>query len=204
MKNSLYKRKGMERRITLDIVSNPKSRIYKVGRGHNGRILSFSPYMARENTNLFYEIEEVYYYSGLSRAVHKNEYSPRNEIERKIREMVYLDNHPHLVFPEIDSYSKYRQYCNINKIPLISKEKYNTLQKLIIKWKILSAKEHYAPTKQEKRKIKKLNKRRWIYNVCNGKRTPSLKRATRESEANFVGPYRENWNLYHMMRKVLL
>ena len=157
---SLEKRKDMERRITLDIVSNPKSRVYKVGRGHNGRILSFSPYMARENTNLFYEIEEVWYYSGLSRIVHKDEDSPRTIIEGKIKEMVYLDNHPHLVFPEIDSYDKYRLYCNYHKIPLLSKENYNTLQKLIVKWKILSAEEHYVPTKQEKRKIKKLNKRR--------------------------------------------
>lgn len=158
--NSQERRKDMERRITLDIVSNPKSKIYKVGRGHNRRILSFSPYMARENTNHYYEQEDVYYYSSLSRDIHKNEDRPRNEIEEKIREMVYLDNHPHLVFPEIDSYSKYRQYCNYHKIPLLSKEKYNTLQKLIVKWKILSAEEHYTPTKQEKRKIKKLNKRR--------------------------------------------
>lgn len=151
-------RKKIESHNTNKLVSNKEAKIYSLERGYNGRILSFSPYSLNTNTNLY--SDNAYKYSGLSRAIHNEIDNPRNIVEKEILKLIPNDFSTffHLFIKEISSYGKYVNYCNNYNIPLMKKEKYHTLLKLIKKWRILSQKAHYCPTKQQKRKLKKIYK----------------------------------------------
>lgn len=151
-------RKKIESYNTNKLVSNKEAKIYLLERGYNGRILSFSPYSLNTNTNLY--SDNAYKYSGLSRAIHNEIDNPRNIVEKEILKSIPNDFSTffHLFIKEISSYGKYVNYCNNYNIPLMKKEKYYTLLKLIKKWRILSQKAHYCPTKQQKRKLKKIYK----------------------------------------------
>lgn len=153
-------RKNIEKHIITQLVSRDDTRIYNIERGYNKRILSYSPRTAYEDTNMdFYH--ENHRYSGLSQAIHNEKDSERNKVEKQILQLVpnYYSRFFHLFLKEISNYKNYVLYCNEFNIPLLKKEQYNTLSKLIKKWKILSQNEHYSPTKQEKRKMKKMSKR---------------------------------------------
>lgn len=151
-------RKKIESYNINKLVSNKEAKIYLLERGYNGRILSFSPYSLNTNTNLY--SDNAYKYSGLSRAIHNEIDNPRNIVEKEILKLIPNDFSTffHLFIKEISSYGKYVNYCNNYNIPLMKKEKYYTLLKLIKKWRILSQKAHYCPTKQQKRKLKKIYK----------------------------------------------
>ena len=153
-------RKNIEKHIIAKLVSRDDSRIYEIERGYNKRILSYSPRTAYEDTNMdFYH--ESYRYSGLSQAIHNEKDSERNKVEKQILKHVpnNFSRFFHLFLKEISEYENYVLYCNYYNIPLLKKEQYNTLSKLIKKWKVLSQNEHYSPTKQEKRKMKKMRNR---------------------------------------------
>ena len=158
MSKYLEMRKKIESHNTTKLVSTKDSKIYSLERGYNGRILSFSPYSLDKNTNL--RSVDGYKYSGLSHAIHNEKDNPRNLVEKEILKLIPNDYSSffHLFIKEISSYSKYVNYCNNYNIPLMKKEKYYHLLKLIKKWRILSQKEHYSPTKQQKRKLKKIYK----------------------------------------------
>lgn len=151
-------RKKIESYNINKLVSNKEAKIYLLERGYNGRILSFSPYSLNTNTNLY--SDNAYKYSGLSRAIHNEIDNPRNIVEKEILKLIPNDFSTffHLFIKEISSYGKYVNYCNNYNIPLMKKEKYYTLLKMIKKWRILSQKAHYCPTKQQKRKLKKIYK----------------------------------------------
>lgn len=158
MSKYLEMRQKIESHNINKLVSAKDAKIYSLERGYNGRILSFSPYSLNTNTNMY--SENGYKYSGLSRAIHNEKDNPRNIVEQEILSLIPNDfsSFFHLFIKEISSYSKYLNYCNNYNIPLMTKEKYSTLLKLIKKWRILSQKEHYCPTKQQKRKLKKIYK----------------------------------------------
>lgn len=158
MSKYLEMRKKIESHNTTKLVSTKDSKIYSLERGYNGRILSFSPYSLDKSTNL--RSVDGYKYSGLSRAIHNEKDNPRNLVEQEILGLIpnEYSSFFHLFIKEISSYGKYINYCNTYNIPLMKKEKYNHLLKLIKKWRILSQKEHYSPIKQQKRKLKKIYK----------------------------------------------
>lgn len=151
-------RKKIESHNTNKLVSAKDAKIYSLERGYNGRILSFSPYSLDKDTNL--RSVDGYKYSGLSHAIHNEKDNPRNIVEHDILQLIpnEFSSFFHLFIKEISSYGKYVNYCNNYNIPLMKKEKYYTLLKLIKKWRILSQKAHYCPTKQQKRKLKKIYK----------------------------------------------
>ena len=151
-------RKKIESHNINKLVSAKEAKIYSLERGYNGRILSFSPHSLNTNTNLY--SDNAYKYSGLSRAIHNEIDNPRNLVEKEILKLIpnEYSSFFHLFIKEISSYDKYVNYCNNYNIPLMKKEKYYTLLKLIKKWRILSQKAHYCPTKQQKRKLKKIYK----------------------------------------------
>lgn len=158
MSKYLELRKKIESHNTNKLVSEKDTKIYSLERGYNGRILSFSPYSLDKNTNL--RSVDGYKYSGLSHVIHNEKDNPRNIVEQEILKLIpnEYSSFFHLFIKEISSYGKYVNYCNEYNIPLMKKEKYNHLLKLIKKWRILSQKEHYSPTKQQKRKLKKIYK----------------------------------------------
>lgn len=153
-------RTDMENKIVKYICSHKKGECkINIQKGYNGRILSFSPYATRTQTNCRMDIEPLYKYSQLSRKIHNSERSERSKIERKIKEIIPIEGqYTHLVFNEyFEHYRSVIRYCNEYDIPLITKEQYNRVMKLIKKWKIESQKEHYKLSQQEKRKLKKLS-----------------------------------------------
>ena len=158
MSKYLEMRKKIESHNTTKLVSAKDTKIYSLERGYNGRILSFSPYSLDKSTNL--RSVDGYKYSGLSHMIHNEKDNPRNIVEQEILQLTPNDfsSFFHLFIKEISSYGKYLNYCNTYNIPLMKKEKYNHLLKLIKKWRILSQKEHYSPAKQQKRKLKKIYK----------------------------------------------
>lgn len=151
------KRTRLEKRIVKKVVSSKTIEVFDLGRGYNGRILSFSPYSLRENTNASMSIETHYAYGNLSRRIHSGN-GERSRVERKIEEILpTLGGLPHEIFVRYYMhYDTLREYCNAYDFPMLTREKFNQLKKLVKKWRILSAQEHYSPTKQEKRKLKKL------------------------------------------------
>ena len=67
-----------------------------------------------------------------------------------------LKDYIHTILSKFIYYDFSVRYCIKNKLPIISKQNHNRLKKLINKWKEVSKDMHYKPTKQEKRKLKKL------------------------------------------------
>lgn len=129
-----------------------------------GRILSYSPYMAYEYTSLDVTNEVRGKYANLSRHIHNSKLLKRNNIEKEIRDILFLDEDV-LLFEVINDilisynngygYKFIINYYNREKKPSINKIKYNRLIKLCKKFKEESIKLHYSPTKQEKRYLKK-------------------------------------------------
>ena len=152
-------RKRLEKRLVREVVSSPDSAIYTLERGYNRRILSYSPRALEDNTNQNTYMNDHYKYSGLSRAIHNDMGSERTRVEKKILELVNIYGYLHIVIKDISDWNGYVAYCNYHNEPLLNKEDYNRLVKLIKQWRILSADEHYALTKQEKRKIKRLREK---------------------------------------------
>lgn len=157
--NNKYKdmRIKLEKHLVTELVSGKDVKIYSLERGHNKRILSFSPYAINNNTNKI--SYDRYKYASLSNMIHKLP-SDRNEVENLILNLVpnYYSRFFHLFLKEISSHKSYINYCNYYNIPLLKKEDYNHLKKLIIRWRVLSQNEHYSLTKQQKRKLKKIYK----------------------------------------------
>lgn len=152
-------RKRMEKRLVREVVSNPEANVYDIDRGYNRRILSYSPRALEYNTNQNTYINDHYVYSGLSQAIHNDMNSERTRVEKEILKLVNIYGYLHIVISDISDWESYVAYCNFHNEPLLNKESYNHLVRLIKQWRILSADEHYALTKQEKRKIKRLRKK---------------------------------------------
>lgn len=151
----LEQRKKIERQVTQYVLKNNAS-IYNLQRGYNGRILSFSPGGANYNTSVGYFNTVVY--AGLSQSIHDNN-GKRSTIEKKIESILPIrGGYTFKVFNDWDTmdYDDIRDYCNTYNIPMITKEKFNQVKKLVKKWRLASPKEHYKMSKQEKRKLKKL------------------------------------------------
>lgn len=130
--------------------------VYTVPRGYNGRILSYSPYSFRESTSSWTNISAHYSYSNLSRKLHSAS-TERNWLQGEIEKYIPNSNqYFHLFLEDVETYEKYREYCDRKSLPVMKKVTYFRVQKLMKKWRILSGSEHYKLTKQEKRKLKKL------------------------------------------------
>lgn len=136
-------------------------------RNPKGRILSFSPYMLYNNTNAGVYITFKYWYSNLSRQIHKCR-DKRKSIEEKINKIIPItDRFTFRFFEEIYPYLEeddgvrkvLLQYCNHNSIPMPSKQKVREMKNLIDQWRDISSTYHYCMTKQEKRKVKKIYKK---------------------------------------------
>ena len=157
--NNKYKemRIKLEKHLITELVSRDDVKIYTLERGHNKRILSFSPYAVNNNTNKYSSDRGKY--ASLSNMIHKLP-SDRNAVENLILDLVpnKYSRFFHLFLKMIADYNSYVRYCNYYSIPLLKKQDYNTLHKLIIRWRVLSQDEHYSLTKQQKRKLKKLHK----------------------------------------------
>ena len=152
-------RKRLEKRLVREVVSNPESQVYNVDRGYNRRILSYSPRALEDNTNQNTYMNDHYVYSGLSKAIHNDMSSERTRVEQEILKLVNIHGYLHIIIKDISDWKGYVAYCNHYNEPMLNKEDYNHLVRLIKQWRILSADEHYALTKQEKRKIKRLRER---------------------------------------------
>ena len=159
----IKERKTIEERIIHRLCRDKNTEIKNLERGYNGRILSFSPYKADNDTNKGnkFSIYTNYKYSNLSKALHKYSNNERTEIEREINKLIPLEDHIlHIFFTEtLNTRINIRRYCDSNRIPMLSNNQINRLWKLIEKWRDLSQNIHYSMTKQEKRKIKRIYKR---------------------------------------------
>ena len=152
-------RKRLEKRLVREVVSSPDSVIYNLERGYNRRILSYSPRALEDNTNQNTYMNDHYVYSGLSQAIHNDMSSERTRVEKEILKLVNIHGYLHIIIKDISDWKGYVDYCNYYDEPLLNKEDFNHLVKLIKQWRILSANEHYALTKQEKRNIKLLREK---------------------------------------------
>ena len=133
--------------------------LYNLDRGIDNRILTLSPSRASNITNVKFTVQ-AHKYSGLSERIHK-EHSERNMIEKEVSNYIPLKGKfTYRIFNEdLCNYERCRIYCNKNGIPMITKRDFQKIKYLIKKWRLVSAKEHYNPTKGEKRFLKKLYNR---------------------------------------------
>ena len=157
-KKILEQRKKIERQVTQYVLKCNAS-VYNLQRGYNDRILSLSPGAANYNTSVGYFGNSVY--AGLSQSINENN-GERSTIEKKIESILPIrGGYAFKVFNDWDDmdYDDIRIYCNHYNIPMITKEKFSQVKKLVKKWRLASPKEHYQMTKQEKRKLKKLHNR---------------------------------------------
>lgn len=157
--NTLKERILLEKKITQAVLIN-KCRVFKLCRGGDGRIMSFSPYLADTYTSLWVSKFARYKYSHLSGKIHKLE-DERAEIEREIAQLSPIKKPSDILFHEYigmfnESYELFvKNQINSRKLPAIKKADYNRLQKLARKWREASQDCHYSLTKQEKRYLKK-------------------------------------------------
>lgn len=155
----IKKRILLEKKITQAIIIK-KCRVFKLCRGGNGKIVSFSPYLADTYTSLWVSKIARYKYSHLSGKVHKLE-DERAEIEREIAQLSPIKKPSDILFHEYigmfnESYELFvKNQINSRKLPAIKKADYNRLQKLARKWREASKDCHYSLSKQEKRCLKK-------------------------------------------------
>lgn len=152
----LRERKRIEARVTRNLMRT-NAIIFTLPKTANGMILSFSPFNINSSTNSFVKSESRWKYSHISNRLHtfKDE---RNKLEEEIRKYINFKekDYIHTILSKFIYYEFSVRYCIQNKLPIISKHNHNKMKKLINKWKELSKNMHYKPTKQEKRKLKKL------------------------------------------------
>lgn len=152
----LRERKRIEARVTRNLMRT-NAIIFTLPKTANGMILSFSPFNINSSTNSFVKSESRWKYSHISNRLHtfKDE---RNKLEEEIRKYINFKekDYIHTILSKFIYYEFSVRYCIKNKLPIISKHNHNKMKKLINKWKELSKNMHYKPTKQEKRKLKKL------------------------------------------------
>jgi len=150
-------RTDLERSVMQHVVSTKEVEIFDLDRGYNGRILSFSPASLRYCTNISADADSRYMYGNLSERIHSGK-GERSRVEREIEKILPTRGGlPHEIFVRYYMhYDTLREYCDAYNFPMLTREEFNQLKKLVKKWRILSAQEHYSPTKQEKRKLKKL------------------------------------------------
>ena len=152
----LRERKRIEARVTRNLMRT-NAIIFTLPKTANGMILSFSPFNINSSTNSFVKSESRWKYSHISNRLHtfKDE---RNRLEEEIRTYINFKekDYIHTILSKFIYYDFSVRYCIKNKLPIISKHNHNKMKKLINKWKELSKNMHYKPTKQEKRKLKKL------------------------------------------------
>jgi hypothetical protein len=162
----LNKRKWIEKKIA-DIFIREKNvsenRIYRIHRNQSGRILAYSPYTLNMDTNHCSEEWMKTYFNILSKDIHKC-IDERYIIELEINKIIPITDT--LVFrffnfisPYLEDRDRLVRYCNLVKIPMPSKEDVKKVKSLIYRWREVSVNCHHKMTKQEKRKLKKLNKR---------------------------------------------
>jgi len=156
----LEERKAIEERTTKKLFRK-NVKLYNLQRGHNDRILAFSPFSLDNNSSTGVDFETRYKYNHISGKLHTF-----NDVRAEIEEQIYaiLPYKPvqfvHLLFTEnFETYESTMQYCNDNNIAMIKKSEYNRMKKFISKWKLASSDLHYKLSKQEKRKIIKLYKK---------------------------------------------
>lgn len=160
--NEIAERMSLEKNIILQLVrekkKNTRLKIESLVRNDSGRILSFSPYELYCRTNVKYDMEVRWKYSHLSSAIHKIEDDERNILAKKIKKIIPFNGIlEFLGFREIlQGYVYCKCFCAERNLPFLSKQKYAHICRLIRKWQLLSQEIHYRPSKQEKRKLKKL------------------------------------------------
>nr|DAN35389.1 MAG TPA: hypothetical protein [Caudoviricetes sp.] len=155
----LEERKSIEKRMVKKLVSKKDTKIYELKRGHKDNILSFTPRSVLDCTNKSVSCYTRYKYGHLSQEIHEYR-DERYFLERKIKNIlpVYGVKFFHIFIADVlMCYENVRKYCDEQEIPMITKREHKEILKLVIKWREASAKLHYKPTKQEKRKLKKLN-----------------------------------------------
>lgn len=159
----IKERKELEKFIIKLIVRNQKENIklYKILRGENKRILSYSPFSINKFSSLFMSDILRWRYHQLSKAIHEY-YDERGKIENKIEELYgykIKNKYIHLFFEEVfKDYNTYKKYCNQNNKQIIKLQKFNQICNLIKKWRKISLDMHYKMTPEEKRKLKKILK----------------------------------------------
>ena len=152
-------RNRIEKRV-LNIILNKDKRVTLL-RGFNNKLLTYSPYAAKMNTEVWMDYESFCKYSTMSKSIHRDRNTERSKIEYKIYKIFRYDDFKflHLVFNEIQKgYDVYKNICEDHHIRLRSKKEYNTLCNLITKWRLASGNEHYEMSARQKRKLKKLAK----------------------------------------------
>lgn len=152
----VYQRKRIEARITRTVIK-AKATIFTLPIGNDGRVLSFSPYTVNTMTDILIKSQIRWKYSHISNRLHIYE-DERYKLEVEMRKIINFreDTFIHLVLNRLVTYEGVYEYCTQSKLPMISKQDFNKLLKLIKKWKEASKDLHYKPSKQEKRKLKKL------------------------------------------------
>lgn len=157
---SVEERKILEKKLVNILIRRNKP-ISFLPRNYRGRMISTSPSLFREISNMDLDSEVFYKYSNLSRNIHKYSDSDRVELE----DYIVFDligfkkkyNFIHLLFNEIcKGYESYRRICIEKRIAYKNKNLYKQIVRNINKWRDLSQKDHYELSKQEKRKLKKL------------------------------------------------
>lgn len=156
-KELLRQRKRIEARITRNLI-RVGALIFTLPKTNSGTILSFSPYNVNSCTNSFVKSESRWKYSHISNRLHKYEKDERYMIEKEIKKYINFkdEKYVHILLNKLMYYDFTQRYCNKNKLPMLSRNDHNIVKKLINKWKAVSKDMHYKPTKQEKRKLKKL------------------------------------------------
>lgn len=155
----LEERKSIEKRMVRKLVSKKDTKIYELKRGHKDNILSFTPRNVLDCTNKSVSCYTRYKYGHLSQEIHSYR-DERFYLEVKISRILPINGYKvfHLFIADVlMCYENVRKYCDEWGIPMITKQEHKKILKLVIKWREASAKLHYKPTKQEKRKLKKLN-----------------------------------------------
>lgn len=160
-KTVLEVRQNIERCLVRRLVSSKKEyvSISELPRNNQGRILSFTPYEFDQRTSEYCVNPIRYQYSNLSKQIHRDPNDPRNRLAKQIRDILQIhDDLDHILFADIgSSYDQYVEYCTLCREPFrISKDKYRFVQRLIQRWQSMSQELHYSASKQEKRKLKKL------------------------------------------------
>jgi hypothetical protein len=152
----LRERKRIEARVTRNLLRT-NATIFTLPKTNYGMILSFSPFNINSCTNSFVKSESRWKYSHISNRLHTYE-DERNILEKEMRMFINFKekDYLHTILSKFIYYDFSVRYCIKNKLPIISKQNHNKLKKLINKWKEVSKDMHYKPTKQEKRKLKKL------------------------------------------------
>lgn len=155
----LEERKSIEKRMVRKLVSGKGTKIYELKRGHKDNILSFTPRNVLDCTNKNVSRYTRYKYNHLSQYIHDCR-DDRFYIEVQISRILPVNGYKvfHLFIAEVlMCYESIKEYCDKWGIPMITKKEHKEILKLVTKWREASTELHYKPTKQEKRKLKKLN-----------------------------------------------